>query len=115
MQLLANDTIEHTFGKIMAPSPIQKFIGTDPTASGAISKFLSNLVALFYLVAAIVLILMLLWGAFDWITSEGDKEKLESAKKKIINAVIGIMLFAVAFAVIRVLGAFTGFTFFTGQ
>ena len=115
MQLLADHTIEHTFGKITAPSPIQTFIGTDPTATGAISKFLSNLIVLFYLVAAIVLILMLLWGAFDWLTSEGDKEKIESAKKKIINALIGIILFAVAFAFIRILGAFTGFKFFAGQ
>ncbi len=57
---------------------------------------------------------MLLWGAWDWMSSEGDKEKLSSAQKKIINAFIGILLFAVAFAVIRILGAFTGFTFFTG-
>ena len=53
--------------------------------------------------------------AWDWITSEGDKEKIAGARNKIINAVIGIALFAVAFAVISVLGTFTGFKFFEGQ
>lgn len=115
MRYLADHTTGHTFGKITAPSPIQQFIGTDPTGTGALSKFLSNFVTLFYSVAIITLIFMLLWGAFDWLTSEGDKEKLEGARQKLINAIIGIMLFGVAFAIIQVLGTFTGFKFFEGQ
>ena len=95
--------------------PLQQFIGKDPTGAGGISRFLSNLVALFYSLAGIVLIFMLLWGAWDWMTSEGDKEKLDSARKKIINALVGIVLFAIAFALIQVLGQFTGFKFFVGQ
>ena len=100
------------FGKIQPPDALKAFIGTDPTGAAGISKFLTNLIALFYSVAAIVLIFMILWGGFDWLTSEGDKEKLEGARKKIINAVIGIMLFGIAFAIIQVLGIFTGFKFF---
>jgi len=103
------------FGQIKPPDQIKNFIGLDPTGAVGISQFLSNLIKLFYAVAAIVLIFMLLWGGFDWITSEGDKEKLSSAQKKIINAIIGIIIFGVAFALIQVLGAFTGFTFFVGQ
>lgn len=99
------------FGQINAPQQIQNF-GFGATG---ISKFLSNLITLIYSLAAVVLILMILWGAWDWMTSEGDKEKLENAKRKLINAIIGIMLFAVAFAVIQVLGTFTGFKFFEGQ
>lgn len=106
--------IQAIFGQINPPEALQKFIGNDPTGEQGISKLLSNMIALFYTIAAIVLIFMLLWGAFDWITSEGNKEKIESARNKIINAIIGIMLFAVAFAVIKILGQFTGFTFFTG-
>lgn len=113
MQLLAD--IPGTFGKIVPPSPIATFLGSDKTGAGGISAFLSNLITLIYSVAFIVLIFMILWGAFDWLTSEGDKEKLQNAQKKIINAVVGIVLFAIAFAVIQVLGKFTGFTFFVGQ
>lgn len=103
--------IGKVFGQILPPQAIQ-YLGFGATG---ISTFLSNLVVLFYSVAIIVLILMILWGAFDWITSEGDKEKLESARRKLINAVVGIMLFAVAFAIIQILGTFTGFKFFEGQ
>jgi len=107
--------IQRIFGTIQPPDALKKFIGTDPTGATGVSKLLSNLVALIYAIAAIVLIFMILWGAFDWMTSEGDKEKIEKARSKIINAIIGILLFAVAFAVIQLIGQFTGFTFFAGQ
>lgn len=103
------------FGQIQAPDALKAFLGTDPTGAGAISKFLSNLVNLIFSIAMIVLIFILLWGAFDWMTSGGDKEKIAAARSKIIHAVVGIMLFAAAFAVIAVLGTFTGFKFFEGQ
>lgn len=103
--------IQNIFGKIQAPIPIQQ-LGFGATG---ISTFLSNLVSLIYSLAIVVLIFMVLWGAWDWMTSEGDKEKLESAKRKLVNAFIGIILFAVAFAAIKILGTFTGFKFFVGQ
>ncbi len=106
------DPFGGVFGKIIPPDAIKGLLKGDPTGAGGISKFFNNLVSLIYVTAAIVLVFMLLWGAWDWLTSEGDKEKLESAKKKLINAIVGIILFAVAFALLRILGAFTGFTFF---
>jgi len=114
VKLLADD-VDKIFGKITPPTAIQKFAGDNSTGEKGLSAILSNLIQLFYVVAAVVLIFMLLWGAYDWITSEGNKEKIESARNKIINAIIGLMLFAVAFAVIQVLGQFTGFKFFEGQ
>lgn len=114
IELCQPDPFGGVFGKIKPPDALKRFIGNDPTGATALSKFLSNFVSLIYIAATIVLVLMLIWGAWDWLTSGGDKEKLESAKKKLINAFIGIILFAVAFALLRIVGAFTGFTFFTG-
>lgn len=106
---------QDVFGKIKPPAPLQGFITNSKTSgAGAISQFLSNLIILIYSLAGVVLIFMLVWGAFEWLTSGGDKEHIEAARKRIINAIIGILLFALAFAIIRVLGVFTGFTFFKG-
>lgn len=107
--------VGQNFGKIDLPNPLKNLLKNDQTGAGAISLFLSNGVVLIYSIATIVLLFMLLWAAFDWMTSGGDKEKLAGAQRKIINAIIGILLFAVAFAVIEVLGTFTGFKFFKGQ
>lgn len=109
------DTIQCKFGTISPPPVLDKLLQKDSTGAEGISLFLSNLIALFFSLAAVILVLMIIWGAFDWLISEGDKEKIQGAQKKIINAIIGIILFAVAFAIIRVLGQFTGFTFFKGQ
>lgn len=111
MRYLAD--IGSTFGNITPPSPIAAFAAGNPTGAAGISSFLSNLIGLIYIFAAIALLAMLLWGAFDWIISEGDKEKVTAARNKIIHAIIGIMLFAIAFAILSILGAFTGFSFFT--
>lgn len=108
----APNAIERIFGKIEPPDQLKGLLQKDPTGAGGISTFLSNFVALMYAAASIMLIFMLLWGAWDWITSGGDKEKLTAARDKLIHAIIGIMLFAVAFAVIQILGQFSGFTFF---
>lgn len=107
--------IGNVFGKITPPDALKGLVAKDPSGAEGLSIFLSNLIALFFSVAAIVLVFMLVWGAFDWLTSEGDKEKVASARNKIMNALIGLLLFAVAFAIFQVLGTFTGFTFFVGQ
>lgn len=106
----ANNPFSNIFGKITPPDPIKGFAGS---GSAGISSFLTNLVALIYSIATIVFIFMLLWGAFDWITSEGNKEKIDSARNKILQAIVGILLFGAAFAIIQILGTFTGFKFFT--
>lgn len=111
----AKSTVNSIFGKISPPPALADFLKTNPTGAGAISDFLSRLVILIFSIATIALIFMILWGAFEWLVSGGDKEKLSSAQKRIINAIIGIILFAIAFAIIRVLGTFTGFRLFIGQ
>lgn len=113
MRFLADHDIPHTFGTISPPPALAPFTSPDPTGTVGISKFLTNLVSLIYILAAIVFIFMILWGAFDWMTSEGDKEKIARARDKIINALIGILLFAAAYAIIQILGQFTGFQFFS--
>lgn len=103
------------FGKIQAPDAIKRFLGSDQTGAWGISKFLSNVIVLIYSIASIALIFMILWAAFEWLTSGGDKEKVASARARLTYAIIGMILFAIAFAVIQVLGTFTGFSFFKGQ
>lgn len=104
--------IKKVFGEIKPPQELLPFIREGGQGAGGISLFFSNLVVLIYIVASIVFVFMLLWGAFEWLTSGGDKEKVDAARRRLTNAFIGIILFAIAFAVLRVIGIFTGFTFF---
>lgn len=103
---------EDVFGKIQPPDALKPFTSAGGNGAGGISLFLNNLISLIYTGAAIVFVFMILWGAFEWITSGGDKEKVGNAQKRITHAIIGIILFAIAFAILQVIGVFTGFTFF---
>lgn len=101
------------FGTIQVPNEILPLIRKGGEGAGGISLVLSNLINLIYVLATIIFVFMLIWGAFEWLTSGGDKEKVAAARSRLINAFIGIVLFAVAFAILRLVGTFTGFTFFT--
>lgn len=52
----------------------------------------------------LLLILYFIWGAVDWITSGGDSGKIASARNKIIQAVIGMILLAFSFVIIGFIG-----------
>lgn len=55
------------------------------------------------LVVGMVLVLVyLLWGAFDWITGGGEQEKIDKARQKITNAILGIIIMVAALGLFMV-------------
>lgn len=90
-----------------------------PTASGGgkigygdINNFISNVIQLVFIVGIIMVLFMLIWGGVEWIMSGGDKEAVGKARGKIVNALIGLAILAVAFAIAQVAGAFIGIDIF---
>lgn len=61
------------------------------------------------LVAGIFVFAMLILGGYGWITAGGDKSKVEEARTRITNALIGIAIVASAWALVAVVGQFFGF------
>ncbi len=72
---------------------------------GVISSLLSIVMA----IAALAVFLYLIMGAFEWITSGGDKGKTESARNKITAAVIGLIVLAASYAILMLLLQILGF------
>lgn len=58
---------------------------------------------------ALMVIVMLVWGALDWLMSEGDPEKLKNARNKIIHTMFGIGLLAASFAIVWFIRTLFGF------
>lgn len=99
--LTANDpAIDQLFGGITPPEAMN--VGGDKPAEG-LGKFIAFGINMFIMVAGFFLILYLLWGAFDWITSGGDKERILKAQNKITNAFIGMLLVFVVLTVFNLL------------
>ena len=85
-------------------------ISVDPTKGySSLGNFIGNFLTLALAIAILVVLVMLIWGAFEWITSGGDKEAVGKARGRIINALIGLAVLAIAFALAKVAGQFLGF------
>ncbi len=93
MRLIAND-VSNIFGTVAPP------VSTVPTeASSAIGSLISLGLKIFIFIAAVALLIYLLLGAFEWIISGGEKEKLSKAQGKITNALIGIIVIILVLSV----------------
>ncbi len=64
---------------------------------------LTFLIRFIFVVAGVIALVMLLWGALSWVTSGGDKGNVENARNKIVNAVIGVLLIIVVLAIVATL------------
>lgn len=84
MQRLSNMQLAqgNIFGTIAPPKGAPTDLGT----------FIAGGIRIFIIVAGFALLIYMLWGAFDWISSGGDKERITKAQHKITNAVIGMFM-----------------------
>lgn len=78
------------------------------TGEGFFQKFLPMAIGLAFIIGALIFFSILIIGAIQWTTSGGDKQALESAKGKITNAFVGLVLLFAAFAVIKLIEGFFG-------
>jgi hypothetical protein len=77
----------------------------------AIGSLISSLVGVFLILAFISTLLYMILGGFDWVTSGGDKTKLQSARDKITNALVGLIVVGASWAVMMIVGNFIGIDF----
>ena len=69
------------------------------TPIGAIVSFIVSFIIVIAFLAALLFIVI---GAFQWITSGGDKQKVADARNHIIAAIIGLIVIALSFVIINV-------------
>lgn len=77
-------------------------------ASERFGNLLGTLMSGIMMIAAILVFLYLIWGAIEWITSGGEKGKLEEARNKITNAILGIIVLAASTAIFVLVQNFLG-------
>jgi hypothetical protein len=81
--------------------------GTD-TAPSVFSNFLSTIIGLLTIIAAIWFVVLFITGAIGIIISGGDKNALEDARKKITTGIIGIVVVIAAVFIIDLIGSLIG-------
>lgn len=73
-----------------------------------IGNFISNMVDLAITVAGVSVLIYLVWGGIQWITSGGDKTKTEEARNRISSAITGLAIVVISFAVWKIILYFFG-------
>jgi len=87
------------FAQFQTPSAGGTGLPNDTSVTGFIMKIINIALA----VAGLVAVLFLIIGGFRYITSAGNEETAEQAKKIIINAIIGIVVIILSFVIVRVI------------
>lgn len=71
-----------------------------------VGEIFRNSYTIMLLITVVLSLIFIVYGAINWITSGGDKQKVESARKKVTFAVIGLIVAFMSFAIVALLGYF---------
>lgn len=73
------------------------------------SEIVGNIVTSLLIVAIILALIFLVFGGIKWITSGGDKAKLDSARSHITASIVGLIIALLALAIVNLISfVFTG-------
>lgn len=79
-------------------------IGKNTELGTVISSSITIIVTL----AIVVFLFMIIFGAFEWIISGGEKEKVGNARNRITHALIGLVILGLAFLIVTVVSNIIG-------
>jgi hypothetical protein len=74
-----------------------------------VTGVISAIIGFMTICAAIWFIFMFLIGGYTWMTSFGDKQRLQEARDRIVNALIGLVIVVGGWAILALVGQFFGF------
>lgn len=95
----------------MTPTPQIVDIGAEVNGFfgyTCIGPLISNLIAVAFIVAAIAFFVFLVIGGMEWLTSGGDKAKVQTAQQRISSALIGLTIVAASYAIFLLVTNFFG-------
>ena len=77
-------------------------------APGIFNQFFSGFIGLLTIIAFLWFIINFFVGAFEIMTSGGDKGKLEGARRRLMTGIIGIVVVIAAIFIVQLIGSIIG-------
>lgn len=105
--ILAADLGNHIEGT--GPLQFEGFAPINSLVSFNLNIVASLTITILTIIAGLAFIIYFMLGAFKWITSGGDQNKTEEAKRQLTQAAIGIIVVVVSYFVIDIVGRILGF------
>lgn len=91
----------------------QEGIGNPVAPEFNFGELITGIIGFVIIIAFIVAFFFLLWGGFQWITSGGVPDAVESARNKITHSLIGLTLVVAAWAIMGFVSAIFDIEFTT--
>lgn len=96
----------------MASGSFNVDLGSQVSSRVAINNDLGTFITRVYsaiiIVAAIAAFIYMIYGGVQWVMSGGEKEKLNEARGKITQALVGLAIVAAAWAIFKLIDYFFG-------
>lgn len=107
--LLAGAPVEYQTkitNPVLSPSLQDVLFNQGPAAFFGL--IIPRMIGLAFVIGVLIFFFVMLIGAIQWIISGGDKAAIESARGKIVNALVGIVILFCTFALLKIIQDFFG-------
>jgi hypothetical protein len=105
-------TIPGTNGQPVEIKPPNSDIPTGSFTSGEANGFLRDGIITAMVLGSLLALGFLIWGGISWITSGGDKTKIQAARNKLLYAIVGLVIIFLSVFIISIVGNIFGLNFF---
>lgn len=85
-------------------------LGTEDPANFAtrFTSVMSNIIGVLTVSGGLWFVFQIFMASFNWLTSGGEKQQLENAKKRFTNSIIGLFLVVASYGIIVLVTTFLG-------
>jgi uncharacterized protein YacL len=88
----------------LCPAGFESLCKLDPESNpGGISNAVSSFISVIIILAIILSLIFLVFGGIKWITSGGDKQKLDAARQHLTAAIVGLVISLLAYFIVGIL------------
>ena len=88
--------------------PYADQITTTDDGGIVVANFISGLLRIAFVVAAVILLFNLLYAGIQWISAGGDSGKIDKAKNRLTQSVVGILILSASVAIFMAINTFLG-------
>lgn len=70
-----------------------------PAGSNSMTGIVATMIQVFLGLLGIIFLILIIYGGYEWMTAQGDEEKVTKAKDTLQRAIIGLIIIIVAYSI----------------
>ena len=82
---------------------------TNGRTASTLNQVIGIIIAVLTIVGGLWFLFQIILAGYNWINAGGDTEKVDTARQKMLNSVIGLIIIVIAYFLVGLLSMITGF------